>query len=59
MKHKTMTEILEDKSLSLPEIHEAMWKFLETKGMSMEEFMMTAEGQKILKMSEEDRFTHP
>ena len=48
MKYKTMTEILEDESLDLLEMHELMWQFLEEKGMTEDEFYETEEGQELL-----------
>ena len=59
MKYKTMTDILKDESLDLMAMHEAIWEFLEEKGQSMEEFMATEEGQKIMEESAEARFTTP
>ena len=59
MKYKTMTEILEDKSLDLTAMNEAIWQFLEEKGMSMEEFMATEEGQKLMELSDKARFADP
>ncbi len=59
MKYNTMKEIVEDETLNLKEVIELMQQFLNEKGMDMEEYMATDEGQELLKISEEDRFTHP
>ena len=59
MKYKTMAEILQDETLSLSEMHETMWKFLEEKGMSMEEFMATKEGMEILRKNYETPIEYP
>lgn len=59
MKYKTMTEILEDKNLDLTAMNEAIWQFLEEKGLSMEEFMETEEGQRLMELSDKARFADP
>ncbi len=59
MKYNTMKEIVEDETLNLKEVIELMQQFLNEKEMNMEEYMATDEGQELLKISEEDRFTHP
>ena len=57
VKYKTMKEIWEDETLDLEEAHQITMQFLEQKGMTMEDYMATEEGQELLKMSEEARFT--
>ena len=59
MKYKSITEILEDESLGLSEIHNLMFQFLEEKGMSMEEFMATKEGMEILRNNYETPIEYP
>ena len=59
MKYKTMMEILDDESLDLSEMHDLMWQYLDEKGMSMEEFMATEEGQIIQEISDRARFAAP
>ena len=54
-----MTEILEDKTLDLTAMDEAIWRFLEEKGMLMEEFMGTEEGQSLMELSNKARFEDP
>ena len=58
MKYKTVTEIMQDESLSLSEIEETISKFLSERGMTEDEFFYeTEEGQKLLKLSDEARFS--
>ena len=59
MKYKSITEILEDESLGLSEIHNLIFQFLEEKGMSMEEFMATKEGMEILRKNYETPIEYP
>ena len=57
MKYKTMMEIMKAEDLSLTEMQEAIEQYLKEKNMTMDEFIETEEGQEMLKMSEEARFT--
>ncbi|MBQ9162863.1 MAG: hypothetical protein IJX74_06260 [Clostridia bacterium] len=60
MKYQSVTEILEDKSLSLDKAWETVEKFLSEKGMTVDEFFYeTEEGQKLQEKSAEARFTMP
>ena len=59
MKYKTITEIIQDKSLNLSEMNDAIWEFLDEKKMTMEEFMATEEGYQMLEQATEERFTAP
>ena len=59
MKYKSITEITEDTSLSLSEINDAIWAFLDEHKLTMEDFMVTEEGRKMYEKSAEDRFTTP
>ena len=60
MKYKTVREIMEDESLSLPEMQETIDKFLSEKGMTADEFFYeTKEGQRIQEEAAEKRFTMP
>ena len=47
-KYNSMTEIIQDTSLNLLELDEAIWAFLDERNMSMPDFMATEEGQKIM-----------
>ena len=60
MKYRSVKEILEDKTLDLPEILETIEKFLEAKGMTAEEFFYeTEEGQKLQEEATKVRFSMP
>lgn len=59
LKYATMTEIFHDETLSLSEMEDAMWQFLEEKGMTMEEFMATEEGRRVQDVSDMERLGGP
>ena len=57
-RYNSIMEILKSKDLSLIEIQERMEEYIAEKGMTLEEFCETEEGQKMVKFNEQ-RFWKP
>lgn len=57
-RYNSIMEILKSKDLSLIEIQERMEEYIAEKGMTLEEFCETEEGQEMVKFNEQ-RFWKP